>query len=78
MILQKFVGNIFSIFVEILLWVIPFASAIVPGIFLDGFYWVIIGFIVGILVDVYLLGPVVVLLNIRSALKNIENRSCKN
>jgi len=74
MILQKLVGNIYSVFIEVLLWVIPIACAIIAGIFLDGFYWVILAFIAGIIADVFLLAPVVVLLNIRSSLKNIENK----
>jgi len=74
MILQKLVGNIYSVFIEVLLWVIPIASAIIAGIYLDGFYWVILAFIAGIITDVVLLAPIVVLLNIRSSLKNIENK----
>ena len=78
MVLQKLVGNIFSIFIEIVLWIIPVAGAVVPAFFLNGLGLVIPGmiggFIAGIIVDVYLLGPIVVLLNIRSSLKNIENK----
>jgi hypothetical protein len=78
MILQKLVGDIFSVFIEILLWVIPVACASVPAFFLEGLTLVIPamigGFIAGIIVDVYFLGPIVVFLNIRSSLKNIENK----
>lgn len=74
MILQKLVGNIYSVFIEVLLWVIPIACAIAPRIFFEGFYWVIIGLIAGIILDVILFGPVIILLNIRSSLKNIENK----
>ena len=74
MILQRLIGNIYSIFIEVLLWVIPIVCAVVSGVFLAGFYWVILGFFSGIVLDVLLLGPVIILLNIRSSLKNIENK----
>jgi len=80
MILQKLIGNIYSVCIEVLLWVIPIACAITLGILLNnlsngsailGF---IVGIIAGIILDVILLGPVIILLNIRSSLKNIENK----
>jgi len=74
MILQKLVGNIYSVFIEILLWVIPIACAIIAGIFLKGFHWGILGAIAGIFLDVILYGVSVILLNIRSSLKNINNK----
>jgi len=74
MILQKLVGNIYSVFIEVLLWVIPIACAIASAFFLKGFYWVILGLIAGIILDVFLLGPVIIFLNIRLSLKNIENK----
>jgi hypothetical protein len=74
MILQKLVGNIYSVFIEISLWVVPIACAIVPSFLLEDFYWAILGFIAGIILDVILFGPVIILLNIRSSLKNIENK----
>jgi len=74
MILQKLIGNIYSVFIEVLLWIIPIACAVVPGFLMDGFYWIILGFIAGIILDVILFAPVIILLNIRSSLKNIENK----
>jgi hypothetical protein len=78
MILQKLVGNIYSVFIEVLLWVTPIACAIVPCILLEDFRLVILGFIAGIIagiiLDVILYGPFIILLNIRSSLKNIENK----
>jgi len=72
MILQKLVGNIYSVFIEVLLWVIPISCAITAGIYLKGFHWGILGAIAGIFIDVLLYGVSIILLNIRSSLKNIN------
>ena len=74
MFLQKWVGKIYSAFIEVILWVIPIACAVTAGILLKGFHWVILGFIAGIVLDVILNIPVVILLNIRSSLKNIKDK----
>jgi hypothetical protein len=83
MILQKLVGNIYSIFIEVSLWVIPVACAVACAIvavnmafenILFVILGVILGLIVGIILEVFLLGPIVILLNIRSSLRNIENK----
>jgi hypothetical protein len=80
MILQKLIGNIYSVFIEVLLWITPIACAIVPSILLsEESFWKtlgmgILGLIAGIILDVILFAPVIILLNIRSSLKNIENK----
>jgi len=83
MILQKLIGNIYSIFIEVLLWIIPIACAVTLSILLENLLnmnglVVILGFVAGIIagtiLDVILFGPVIILLNIRSSLKNIENK----
>jgi len=82
MILQKLVGNIYSVFVEILLWLLPI-TGIISGIvaatqfnLFDGNAVVgfILGLIAGLLLDVILFGPVIIFFNIRSSLKNIESK----
>jgi len=81
--LQKLVGNIYSIFVEILLWLVPIAGAIAGAIFGDdawfagsasGFLGCIIGLVAGLILDVICFGPAIILMNIRSSLKNIEKK----
>jgi len=80
--LQKLVGNIYSIFMEILLWLIPIAGIIAGSVAASEFYLFdgnafvgfILGFLAGLLIDVILFGPVIILMNIRSSLKNIENK----
>ena len=82
--LQKLVGNIYSVFIEILLWLLPIAGFVAAGILLGdvfgdygsdfNFGYAILGLIAGLILDVLLYGPVIVLLNIRASLKNIENK----
>jgi hypothetical protein len=83
MILQKFVGNVYSVFVEILLWLIPIAGFVAAGITLgsmmgrgSGFQyeWAFLGLLGGFILDVILFGPLILLFNIRASLKNLENR----
>jgi len=91
--LQKLVGNIYSVFIEILLWLIPIIC-IITGItlgimiardsYLNGntiivfifipLAGILAGLFAGFLLDVITFGPIIVLLNIRSSLKNIENK----
>jgi len=80
MILQKLVGNIYSVFVEILLWLMPI-TGIICGIIaatqfrmFNAFVGFILGLIAGLLLDLICFGPVVIIMNIRSSLKNIENK----
>jgi len=80
MILQKFVGDIYSIIVEIILWLIPIAGFVVSGILLAGWNnnfhigFAFLGLLAGLILDVILFGPVIIFFNMRSALKNIENK----
>jgi hypothetical protein len=80
MILQKLVGNIYSVFMEILLWLIPIAGFITAGIVLVGWRsdfhvgFAFLGLLGGLILDVVLFGPLIVLFNIRASLKNIENK----
>jgi hypothetical protein len=83
--LQKFIGNVYSVLVEILLWILPVIGAIsgyiaVENVFYNGnyFLWIILGIIAGLLIDVILFGPIILLFNIRSSLKNIEDKQNKN
>jgi len=78
--LQKLVGNVYSVLIEIILWIIPIAGA-VAGYFVTEYYyvlysenrvlWVFAGIAAGLLIDVILFGPIIILLNIRAFLKNI-------
>jgi len=76
MILQKLIGNIYSVFIEVLLWIIPIACAITLSILLNDLLnrLVILGFIAGIILDVILYGTAIILINIRSSFKNIKNK----
>jgi len=79
MILQKLIGNIYSIFVEIALWVIPIAGFVAMGILLSGWSnfhvgYAFLGLLAGIILDVILFGPVIIFLNMRNSLKNIEKK----
>jgi len=82
MYLQKLIGNMYSVIVEILLWVIPIALFIAFGVYFgsswygNGFKigYAFLGLIVGLILDVVLLGPVIILFNIRASLKNLENK----
>ncbi|MDR3248578.1 MAG: hypothetical protein LBT39_07315 [Treponema sp.] len=79
--LQKLIGNIYSVIIEILLWIIPIAAA-VGGYYYaryvmyisDAFLWVILGVVAGLIIDLILFGPVIIMLNIRASLKNIETK----
>jgi hypothetical protein len=80
--LQRLVGNIYSVFIEIVLWLIPIAG-IVAGVFAAREFYqfdvnvvvgAILGLVAGLLLDVIFFGPMIILFNIRSSLKNIENR----
>jgi len=81
MLLQKLVGNIYSVFVEILLWILPIAGIVLGILSATEFYILpnaflgfILGLILGLILDVIFFGPVIILLNMRSSLKNIENK----
>lgn len=80
MILQKLVGNIYSVFMEILLWIIPIAGFVATGILLSGWRgnfhggYAFLGLFGGLILDIILFGPVIILFNIRASLKNIENK----
>ena len=80
MILQKFVGNIYSVFVEIALWIIPIVGFIALGILMAGWNsdfhvgFAFLGIIGGLILDVILFGPVIIFFNMRASLKNIENK----
>lgn len=80
MILQKAVGNIYSVFVEILMWALPIAASVVAGILLSDdcndfhFGWALLGLLGGFILDIILFGPIIIFLNMRASLKNIENR----
>jgi hypothetical protein len=80
MILQKLVGNFYSVIVEILLWIVPIAGFVATGILLSGrrsnfhFGYGILGLIAGLILDVILFGPVIILFNMRASLKTIEDK----
>lgn len=77
--LQKLIGSIYSVVVEILLWLIPIAGFIAAGILLaeggSNFHigYALLGIIAGLLLDVILYSPIVLVLNIRKSIKTIEN-----
>ena len=80
MILQKLIGKLFSVFIEIFLWIIPIVGFIASGILLSGwrssfhFGYAILGLVIGLICDVIFFGPIVILLNIKASIKNIENK----
>lgn len=84
MILQKVIGSIYSVFIEILLWLFPIAGFVAGGNYLGllfGNYssnfdlrYAFLGLIAGFILDVILFGPVIIFFNMRSSLKNIENK----
>jgi len=75
---QKFIGNFYSILIEIVLWLIPFAGLIfcqmIPGLRygVNRLLGMFLGLIGGIILDIILFAPLVMLLNIRESLKNME------
>ena len=75
--LQKLVGNVYSVFVEILLWLLPIAGA-VGGYFgseyvdLSPVLGIILGILAGLILDVILFGPIIIILNIRASLRNVD------
>lgn len=79
MLLQRLIGNIFSVLIEISLWIVLIGSIILGGIlskhigvdFVNGLY---IGLIVGLIIDLIVLSPLVILLDIRNSLKKIEKK----
>ena len=80
--LQKFIGNVYSVFIEILLWLMPIIGIIGGIIATREFYLFdrnpvfgfILGLLVGLIIDVIFFGPVIILMNIRSSLKNTTNK----
>jgi hypothetical protein len=80
--LQRMIGNIYSVFIEILLWLIPISCIVIGIIGATEFYLFnenafvgfILGLIAGLLIDVICFGPIIVLLNMRSSLKDIEKK----
>jgi hypothetical protein len=80
--LQKLIGNLYSVILELLLWIIPIIAAVagvlIPVMVLNnnGFIvlGLILGIITGILLDLIFFGPIIILMNIRSSLKNIEEK----
>ena len=80
MIFQKFVGSVYSFVMEILLWLIPLAGLVSAGIFFSGkgviFHipYAFLGLVGGLILDVILFGPIIIILNIKTSLENIENK----
>jgi len=82
--LQKFVGNVYSVFLEILLWLIPIAGAVGGYFGIAEFYrradsslyllGILLGILAGLILDVILFGPIVIIMNIRASFKNIESK----
>ena len=78
MILQRVIGNIYSIAMEILLWLLPIVGFIALGIFMAengssfNFGYACLGLLSGLVLDVILFGPVIITLNMRSSLENIN------
>jgi hypothetical protein len=75
--LQRLVGNVYSVFVEILLWLLPIAGA-GAGYFgseyvdISPFLGILLGILAGLILDVILFGPIIIILNIRMSLRNID------
>ena len=77
--LQRLVGNVYSVFVEILLWLLPIAGAVggyIAGEYVDlsPILGILLGILAGLILDVILFGPMIVILNIRASLKNVESK----
>jgi hypothetical protein len=79
--LQKFIGNVYSVVIEIMLWIVPIVGAVTgymcaENVFYDGnhFLWILLGIIAGLILDVLCFGPVILIFNIRASLKKIEDK----
>ncbi|MDR0386787.1 MAG: hypothetical protein LBH57_02000 [Treponema sp.] len=78
MLLQKLIGNLYSLIVEILLWIVPIAAFTATGVLLSGqgsgFHlgYAFLGLAAGLVLDVIFFGPVIILFNMRASLKNLE------
>jgi hypothetical protein len=79
--LQKLIGNVYSVVIEILLWLLPIVGAVAgyycaQYVFYNGdvLIWVILGVVAGLVADLMLFGPIIIMLNIRASLKNIEGK----
>jgi hypothetical protein len=73
--LQKLIGSIYSIIMEIVLWLIPIGGFITLGIIFGNDFsigFAFLGILAGLILDVLLFGPIIILLNIRTSLINIE------
>jgi hypothetical protein len=75
----KIIGKIYFAVVEIFLWLIPIAGGVLGNFFAEEYYMdsstlVVLGVLAGIIIDLLFFGPVVILLNIMSSLKNIESK----
>jgi len=76
MILQKWIGKYISGFLELLLWVIPILCAIFGHIIGKNIFgqnnpgFVMLGIFAGLIMDIVLFGPLIILLEIRKSLKN--------
>jgi len=84
MILQRLIGKIYFVFVEIMLWVLPVMGAI-TGYFAIGSYsggessghyllGIIGGVIVGLFLDAILFGPIILLFSIKASLRKMEKK----
>jgi hypothetical protein len=77
---QKLVGNIYSVLIEILLWLMPIGGFITFGIIFGNdfnnfhFGYAFIGLIGALFIDAIILGQIVIILNIRTSIKNIEKK----
>jgi len=74
---KKLIGNLYSILIEILLWLIPIGGFITFGIIFGNNFnygYAFLGLIVALFIDAIILGQIVIILNIRTALKNIEKK----
>ena len=82
--LQKLIGIVYSVFVEILLWLLPIAGAVGGYLGIAEFYGradssryllgIMLGIAAGLILDVILFGPIVIIMNIRASFKNIESK----
>ncbi|MCL2440705.1 MAG: hypothetical protein FWD14_03110 [Treponema sp.] len=78
--MQSLIGKIYSISLEVLMWIIPIKSFFICGFLLRGaenkFHigYAILGLIAGLIFDLVLFGINNILLNMRASLKNIEEK----
>lgn len=80
MVLQKLLGKVYVVVVEVLLYLIILAGGVAGAIMfsqmdLPAVLGVIVGLVIGFIADLVILGPFVLVLDIRNSLRKIEDKN---